>query len=504
MGEREGVPASPLDLTQRLECKTPVPLRIARVTSPTIPLADGFPAATHADWLALVAKTLKGAGVETLATGTLDGLEIRPLYTAEDGAAALPFAPAPRGGERGWDIRARVAAGDPADANREALDALAGGAGSILVAIASPDLARVLEGVEAELAPIALDAGFLGPKAAGWLDDVAKASPGALLAFHLDPLSAFAAAGASPGPIGAHVSEAAGLGVRLAEIYPKASLFLASGGVVHEAGGSPAWELGFAAAAAVAYAKAGVAAGLSMHDAFARITVGLHVDAEPLASIAKLRAARVLWTRIAGACGVADVPARIEARSSRRMLTRADRWTNLIRLTSAGFGAAVGGADAILLGAFTDALSTKGGGPADAFALRMARNTQLVLMEEAQLGRVADPAGGSWALEAQTSDLARAAWEAFQVIEAAGGLAAALSGEIVADAVSRSREALEGAIADRSSRIIGVTDFIARDEATSAETEAAVAPAALPDPRLPGPDDACPPLTPVRLEEMAQ
>ena len=485
------------------------------MTIPTIPLADGFPAATRADWLALVAKTLKGAGAETLVTRTLDGLEIRPLYTAEDGAPVLPFAPAPRGGERGWDVRARVAASDPGFANREALDALGGGAGSILIQLAADrrggvaasgpdDLARVLAGVEAELAPIALDAGFLGTRAAAWLDDIAKASPGALLAFHLDPLSAFAATGMSPGPIEAHVSAAASLGAKLAESYPRASLFLASGGAVHEAGGSPAWELAFAAAAALAYAKALARSGLSIGDAFERVTLGLHIDAEPLASIAKLRALRVIWTRIVRACG-AQTPARIEARSSGRMLTCADRWTNLIRLTSAGFGAAVGGADAIVLGAFTDALEAPdASGSTDAFAMRMARNTQLVLMEEAQLGRVADPAGGSWALEAQTGDLARAAWEAFQAIEAAGGLAAALKGDIVADAVSRSREALEGGIADRTLRIIGVTDFIAKAEATPAE--AAIEPTAGPPPpvtRLPGPDDACPPLTPVRLEEMA-
>ncbi len=476
------------------------------MTTPTIPLADGFPIATRADWLALVAKTLKGAGVETLATRTTDGLEVRPLYTAEDGAAALPFAPAPRGGERGWDVRAQVAASDPALANREALDALAGGAASILVrldggansgvtAASAEDLARVLDGLEAELAAIALDAGFLGTTAAGWLHDVAKASPAARLAFHLDPLSAFAAAGASPGPIAEHVRAAAALGAQLADTYPRASLFLASGGVVHEAGGSPAWELAFAAASAVTYAKALVAAGLSMAEAFDRLTLGLHVGAEPLASIAKLRAARVVWTRIVRACGV-DTPARIEARSSRRMLTRADRWTNLIRLTSAGLGAAVGGADAIVLGAFTDAL-----GPPDAFALRMARNTQLILMEEAQLGRVADPAGGSWAFETQTDDLAQAAWEAFVAIEAAGGLAEALKGEIVADAVARAREALKGAIDDRAMRIIGVTDFLPHEETAPLVEIAAELPAH--DGRAPGPDDACPPLAPIRLEEMA-
>ncbi|MDB5479874.1 MAG: methylmalonyl-CoA mutase beta subunit [Caulobacteraceae bacterium] len=481
------------------------------MTTSTIPLADGFPAATRADWLALVAKTLKGAGVETLVGRTADGLELDALYTDEDGAAALPFAPAPRGGERGWDVRARVAASEPALANREALDALAGGAGSILIKLDSGaggvavtsagDLDRVLAGVEAELAPIALDAGFLGTGAADWLHDVAKASPRARLAFHLDPLSAFAATGASPGPIAAHVSAAAALAATLAETYPTASLFLASGGVVHEAGGSPAWELAFAAAAAVAYARALVGAGLSMADAFGRLTLGLHVDAEPLAAMAKLRAARVVWTRIVRACGT-DVPARIEARSSGRMLTRADRWTNLIRLTSAGFGAAVGGADAVVLGAFTDALNEGSGAPADAFALRLARNTQLMLMEEAQLGRVADPAGGSWALEAQTDDLARAAWEAFVAIEVAGGLAAALKGEIVADAVARSREALKGAIDDRAMRIIGVTDFLPAEETPQAAAAAAPS-SAPPAARQPGPDDACPPLTPIRLEEMA-
>jgi methylmalonyl-CoA mutase len=480
--------------------------RIERVTTPTSPLADAFSTAERADWLALVAKTLKGAGLETLVGRTADGLEIRPLYDAEDGAVTLPFTPAPRGGAQGWDVRSRVGAADPVLANREALDALAGGADSILikadggaggVMLNSPkDLARVLDGVEAELAVTALDAGFLGSTMAGWLHhEVAKASPGARLALHLDPLSAFAAAGASPGAVDAHIHTAAALGAQLAETYPRASVFLASGGVVHEAGGSPAWELAFAAAAAVSYAKALVGAGLPMQDAFARLVIGLHVDAEPLASIAKLRAARAIWTRIVGACGV-DVPARIEARSSGRMLTRADRWTNLIRLTSAGFGAAVGGADAIVLGAFTDAL-----GPADAFALRMARNTQLVLMEEAQLGRVADPAGGSWAFEAQTDDLARAAWEAFVAIETAGGLAAALKAEIIADAVARAREALKAAIDERATRIIGVTDFLPAGEALPPAVTSAVATPY--DARASGPDDACPPLAPIRLEEMA-
>ncbi len=474
------------------------------MSAPVIPLASGFSPAARADWLALVAKTLKGAGPETLVRRTIDGLAIQPLYTAENSPA--PFTPARGDGGQDWDIRAAVADPDPAGANAEALEALAGGAASLLLTVddgdgrgarlsGAEDLARVLEGVVTDVAPVALDAGFLGPLAAGWLDAAAKASPAAPLAFHLDPLSTFAAAGASPGPIGAHLDAATTAAVALAETYPRASLFLAGGQVVHEAGGSPAWELGFAAASAVAYAQALVAGGLPIAGAFARLTLGLAVDAEPLAAIAKLRAARMLWARITSACGV-DAPARIEARSSRRMLTRADRWTNLIRLTSAGFGAAAGGADAIVLGAFTDAL-----GPADAFALRMARNTQLILMEEAHLGKVADPAGGAWALEALSADLARAAWSAFVAIEAAGGAAAALETGLIAQAVETARRALADDIAARAIRIIGVTDFVAAEAAPDpAPTIAGHAP---PGVGQPGPDSLCPPLTAIRLEDLA-
>lgn len=477
------------------------------MSSPVVPLAEGFAAATRADWVALVTKTLKGAGAESLDVRTQDGLVIHALYTGEEASPPLDFAPGVRKGERSWDVRARVSNPSPEAANTEAIEALAGGAGSLLVKIDSgdgsgmwaggpDDIARALDGVLTDVAPIALDAGYLGPAVARWLGAAVKASPGAPLALHLDPLSAFAASGTSPGPIEAHLDSAASVATLLRETYPKASLFLANGGVVHEAGGSPAWEIAFAAAAAVAYAKALVGVGLTMTEAFAPLTLGVAVDAEPVGAIAKLRAARILWARITQACAV-ELPARIEARSSGRMLTSADRWTNLIRLTSAGFAASVGGADAIVLGAFTDAL-----GPPDPFASRMARNTQLILMEEAHLGRVADPAGGSWALETYTADLAEAAWQAFVAIEAAGGLVDALRSGLVAAAVAQSREALRSSLGNHTQRIIGVTDFKSVDETPETapiEREDRMPP---PDLRIAGDDSHCPALRAFRLEEL--
>ncbi len=471
-----------------------------------IPLTADFAPATVEDWLSLVGKTLKGAGVETLRSLTADGLTIEPLYTAADHTFAAGFNPAPRGRDRAWDIRAVVAHPECGSANSQVLEHLNGGASSILLrvgsggtAIASAgDLGRVLDGVALELATVAIDTGFMGPIAADWMATVAKAGPNALLAFNLDPLTAFAAAGVSPGPIEAHLIASANVAARLAQPYPKASMFLASGKFLHEAGGPPAWELATALAASVAYAKSMVRAGLSQDDAFARIVLGLTIDADAIASTVKLRAARVLWSKVTAACGV-DIPAKIEARSSDRMLTSTDPWTNLIRLTSAAFAGAVGGADAMALANFTDAL-----GLPSPLARRLARNTQLVLMEEANVGAVADPSAGAWAIEAQTDALARAAWGHFTAVESAGGLVEALRAGTLATAAEAGRTNLKTAIAEKAIRVLGVTDF-PNASPTAPEIDSAPVPSTFsPDPRLPGPDSHCPAMNPIRIEELAE
>lgn len=452
-------------------------------------LDPGMTPAGEDAWRALVAKTLGDKPFESLTKTTVEGLEIAPLYAAAE--RPTPFPPRPFDGDRPWDARVLSAHPDPARVNAELLADLEGGAASVIVkGHATADaLARALKDVIVELAPVGLDAGFLGPKAADALHAVAKASPTALLAFHMDPLSAFAEAGTSPGPIEAHLISAATVGARLAQTYPQAQLFLASGRVAHEAGAGEALEVAMAATAAIAYAKAMVRAGLPVAEAFARITLGLSADADYFLTLAKLRAARVVFARLATASGAAPL-ARVEARTSNRMMTARDPWTNMIRLTAAGFGAAAGGADAVVLGAFTDAL-----GLPTAFGRRQSRNTQLVLMEEAAVGRVADPAAGSGYLETLTDQIARAAWDRLQAIEAAGGIIKALEDGLIA------RDVDAAVTARGDPKILGVTAFPPTAEAP-VEIETAT-PATL-DPnagRLPGPDGRCPPLKAVRLSE---
>lgn len=474
---------------------------------PIRPLAEDFETPSLETWRALARKALKGAEPESLTARTYDGIEVPALCTAADAGPApvRPARPASGDPERPWDLRSVVDHPSPARAGEIARKELSGGAASLLVridptaadgvAVADQDgLGQALGGVLLDIAPVALDAGLLGPRAADWLAVLAKGAPTAPLAFHMDPLSAFAETGAASGRIEDHLTAAANAAARHAPAYPRATAFLASGRVVHEALGSDAQELGFMTAAALAYAKAQVDAGLTLEQAFARVVLGLSADAAFPEQIAKLRAARTIWRRLTQACG-AERPAVIEARASRRMLAARDPWTNLLRLTAAGFAAGTGGADAVVLEPFTRPL-----GAASDLARRQARNTQLVLMEEAALGRVADPAAGAFLIERLTDGLARAGWAFFQGIEREGGLAAALRSGFVADTVAATAERRRADLAERRPPLVGVTTFPNPDEAAVAVEAVDRAAFALADP-MPGqaPQDRCPPLRPGRL-----
>jgi len=457
-----------------------------------------FPHPTPLEWRDAAQKALKDRPIESLMHLDADQLVTRPLYAGATGVQPI-FAPRPSDAEgRAWDLRTLVEGDDAEAVNAAVLTDLENGAASVIlkgrVLADSAPLGRALEGVALELAPVALAAGIHGPDAADALAVVAKGAPRAKLRFHMDPISAFAEAGGSPRPIEEHLTLAANTAARHAGAYPDATFFMASGRVAHEAGGSAAQELAFVAASAVAHVKAASDAGMSVEAALRGTVVGLSVDAEYFDSLAKVRAMRLIWASLTKAFGV-NAPAVIEARSSRRMLSARDPWPNLLRLTAAGFAGAVGGADVVVLDGFTRA-----SGRPDAFARRQARNTQLVLMEEANLGRVDDPAAGSWYLDARTRDLAEAGWTEFQTIEAEGGLVEALKGSVIQPRIARARAVREAALANGAAQIIGVTKYV--------DADVRLAPVEAADAASPPVEPVCEPLTPIRFaaafEEAAQ
>lgn len=449
-----------------------------------------FPLPSPSDWQALAAAALKDRDLASLVHLDADGLDVRPLYAAANAGAAIAAPRATDADGRAWDVRMLVEGDDAVALNALALAQLEGGAASLLVrggvTSDSDTLAQTLAGVQLELAEVALDAGLDGAAAADALAVVAKGSPRAKLAFHMDPVSAFVAQGGGARPLADYLELAGNTAARHAEAYPDARAFLASGRVVHEAGGTAAQELGYVLANAVALTDAAGRAGLSPEQTFRRMVLGVSLDQTYFDGLAKVRALRLMWRTFTRAWG-AETGAVIEARSSRRMLAARDAWPNLLRLTAAGFAGAVGGADVIVLDGFSRAA-----GQPDAFALRQARNTQLILMEEAHLGRVDDPAAGSWFLDTRTRDLAGAGWAAFQTIEREGGLVASVTGGGIQGRVAEAAAALVRHYERGNAHLVGVTRFV--DESPRPVNVA-------PEPAVQAapPEQGCRPLPPLPL-----
>ena len=462
-------------------------------------LAGEFPPATEEQWLALVDKVLKGAPLSKLESATPGGITVEPLYTRDGspGAAdeagfpgAAPFTrgstAAPRADGR-WGVRARLTAPAPVDANRAALRELERGASELTiqfdaafragvsptdadfaqlagvdgVLIASTDdLVAVLEGVYLDLAPIHLRAGSQFSRAADLLLAVWRrrgvADAQAIGSLGADPLGALAASGRLPQGIDAALAELGSLAARLNRTHPGVRVVSVDTTPYVEAGATETQELALMLSTGAAYLRALSRAGLSVDEACNQIEVTLSTDADVFCGVAKLRAARRLWAAMTAACGASESAQalRLHVRTADRMMTRRDPWVNLLRVTAAAFAAGIGGADSVTTLAFDAEL-----GEPEELGRRMARNTQLLLQEESNLGRVLDPMGGSWYVETLTDQIATAAWQGFTGTEAAGGLPAGLLDGSVAATIAASAQARFARIATRRDPITGVSEF---------------------------------------------
>jgi methylmalonyl-CoA mutase len=444
---------------------------ISGMTASTDPirLAADFPAATREQWRELISAVLRKSGgradidPETaLTTTTYDGIEIKALYTADDARESeglpgtAPYVRGARAEAASWDVRQLHQDPDAKRANTAVLRDLASGATSLWLVVGErgipvAGLGDVLDGVYLDLAPIALDAGA----------DVEAASS-ALLGLATDEGALSGSLGADPVGTRARTGHELDVGVlgRLAQLAadaPGLRVATVDATVYHDAGAGDADELAIATSVGVAYLRALTDAGLSLGDALDRLEFRYAVTADQFTSIAKLRAARQLWSRVAELSGAdLDIAGaqRQHAVTSAAMLTKRDPWVNMLRTTIGCFAAAVGGAEIITVLPFDSAV-----GIPDDFARRIARNTSAVLHDESSLSRVMDAGGGSWYVESLTSALAEKAWDTFTSLERAGGASAALESGAIGELVAATRERRSRDIATRRAPITGVSEF---------------------------------------------
>ncbi|MCV7399043.1 methylmalonyl-CoA mutase small subunit [Mycobacterium fragae] len=405
-----------------------------------------------------------------LDTPTYEGFPIRALYTALDALPeqALPGdwpyargADALRDVNSGWKV-AEAFPSNGADGNAALLAALSDGVGALVLrvgasGVAPAQLGRLLDGVYLDLAPVILDAGADFTAAAdvllglvGQLDADRRKSVSIDLG--ADPLTAALSGRGAPS---------------LDEVVAVASRVAPGGGVraitvdgpaFHNLGANAAWELAGSIAAAVAYVRVLDESGLTIAEALRQISFRLAADDDQFMAIAKIRATRQLWARVAEVVGEPQNGAAVvHAETSLPMMTQRDPWVNMLRTTVAAFGAGVGGADTVLVLPFDVAIPGGFPGMATSFSRRIARNTQLLLLEESHIGRVLDPAGGSWYVEELTEQLAQQAWKDFQSLEERGGFVDArdyLAEQIAAVAARRLDD-----ISHRRTAITGVNEY---------------------------------------------
>jgi len=447
-------------------------------------LGADFPAVTEQEWRVLVDRVLTRGGArgdaatrfERLVTTTEDGLRIEPLYTATIPAPpsdpGLPgLAPYTRGRTplgsraRGWDVRQRVVAGDDAEATAmQVRDELERGATSIVLDVRTkPLLDGALDGVQLELMTLVLDSGLEWATAADTLAALWASSglaPDAVAAvLGADPVGEWAASGG-----GVDLDALTEDTVRWARVasdqHPHVITVAVDASRVHEAGGGEVDELAYALALGVHYLRMLTDSGLDVDAAARQLEFRFAAAPDQFLTTAKLRAARRTWHRVASVCGVADTRQRQHAVTSRAATARYDTWVNVLRNTVACFAAGIGGADAVTVRPHDELIVAEG----TPTGRRLARNTQLVLIEESNLARVVDPAGGAWYVEHLTDQLARAAWARFQDLERAGGVVEALRAGLVQEHVARVRDARADAVAHRRHPLTGVTEFPNIDE----------------------------------------
>lgn len=430
------------------------------------PTFNEFTMPGYDEWRKAAEVALRGASFERkLITRTHEGIDLQPMYRAEDTAevrhmGTMPgFAPYVRGTAAlgyktdPWEVSQELTNATPATFNEALIADLKRGqtAVNMRLDVASllgedadtpetgyvgkggvsiscvDDLGKALDGVDLEQTPVFIQAGASGiPMASMVLALIEKRSgtkeklSGCIGA---DPLGELAREGRLPRTIAGAYDDMAQLTTWASANAPDLQTVLVRGHPYHDGGGNAVQELAFAIATGVEYLREMQERGVSVDQAAPRMLFAFSLGSNFFMEIAKLRAARILWAKVVAAFGGSEdaQKMRIHTRTSGWNKTLYDPNVNMLRTTTEAFSGVLGGCDSMHIGPSDEVARV----PSN-FTRRVARNTHTVLRDEAGLTRAVDPAGGSWYVESLTDTIARNGWDLFRDVEKQGGMAKAL------------------------------------------------------------------------------
>lgn len=467
--------------------------------TPNPKLLAEFPPVSYDDWRKLVEAELKGAAFDKkMFTATYEGFPLQPIYRRED-IADLPqvnslpgFAPFVRGTsasgyvKESWAVSQEIAVASPTEFNFAARNSISRGLNALNMVLDRAtrngldpdwattadvglgglsiatlgDLDRALEGVDLEKTSLFVRSGASALPFAALLIALAKQrrkSAAQLCGcIEMDPVGVLAHEGQLPQSLAGAYREMAALTAWAAQHAPRLQTICVHSRAWHEAGGSAVQELAYTLATGVEYLRQLNTLGVAVDTAAPRLRFAVTVGTQFFLEIAKIRALKLLWSRVVAAAGGAEAAQKISlhVRTSQWNKSVLDPYNNLLRTTVEAFAGVLGGCDSLQVGAFDEVAR-----PPDDFSRRIARNTQLVLQKECELNHVIDPAGGSWFVEKATAELAARAWALFQEIEKAGGIEAALRAGLPQRAVAETAAKKLKAVTSRRDSIVGVNQY---------------------------------------------
>ena len=406
---------------------------------------------------------------EVLHSDLAGGLHINPIYTDEITDSSLDEVSEgvglrssnPAGNIKGWDIRQRHWITDASSANSLILEDLSRGARSIELAIEETEMIpfqKVLDGIMLDMAGIGLSCSRESLSAASQLVDYLSnklpESSGNIFDLGVDPLGELLSNSLEISDFESYLAGGAELAGEVSNNFTKATTFRINGLQYAQLGADTVTEIAGVLSTVVVYLRAMERAGIGMEVALKQCLIIVSVGTDQFLDIAKLRALRLLLLNIGKACGVESFQIKIQAQTPDYLISRDDPWVNLLRTTVSCFSAATGGADIISIPAFDSAF-----GIPNEFGLRLARNTHLVLMEESNIHRVIDPAGGSWYVESLSADIAEKSWERFQDYESSGGFKHQVISGSYAEQAHLSRDDYTSQVLSEEKVLIGVNSF---------------------------------------------
>ena len=458
-----------------------------------------FPVPTYEEWRGVTEKSLKGKSFDTLLTKLIDDIILEPMYQERDlegrviaanQPGEFPYTRGISSERRTWKVSQELSAPTPHLVNEIAKHDIARGQNVYHIVLDEnvkqakdlslegdiqsgvpiydrTDVEQLFSELDVTAQPIHFDTGEVSLPLLAAVSSLLESESdlnkleGVLAA---DPIHQLAKAGEVTYSLEQSYDHLATAARWAKEKSPLLRTVLVQTYAYHNGGASPAVELACALSTGVAYVQALIDRGIQVDDVGKSISFAFSIGSDYFSEIAKIRAARTLWAAIMAEFGGDEESQKmvIHARTSAFTKSAQDTYVNMLRGTSEAFAAAAAGVESLHVSAFDEAVQVP-----SAFSRRIARNTSLILQEEAHIDKTIDPAGGSWYVEYLTDQLAKKAWESFQEIERAGGMVAALQEEIVQKWVNEAWEKRLAEVETRKRTIVGVNQYVNLDEKTA-------------------------------------